>query len=85
MKLWKNVLLAAGIALAAGAALAQPWPARPIKLVIPFPPGGNTDASARVVAQALQERLGQAVVPENRPGAASRIAMESVAKSAPDG
>lgn len=71
--------------LVACAAFGQSWPARPVKLVIPFPPGGNTDSSARVIAQALQERLGQAVVPENKPGAASRIAMESVAKSAPDG
>jgi len=80
-----RLLLAAACALAIPAAHAQAWPARAIKLVIPFPPGGNTDASARVIAQALQERLGQAVVPENRPGAASRIAMEAVAKSPPDG
>lgn len=73
------------LALAACAALAQPWPTRPIKLVIPYPPGGNTDASARVIALALQERLGQPVVPENKPGATTRIAMEYVAKSAPDG
>jgi len=85
MKLIAGFLSAALLALAACAALAQPYPSRPVRLVIPFPPGGNTDASARVIAQALQERLGQAVVPENRPGAASRIAMEHVAKSAPDG
>ncbi|MBI3371326.1 MAG: tripartite tricarboxylate transporter substrate binding protein [Betaproteobacteria bacterium] len=85
MKRLEMVFFAAVLALAGCTALAQAWPSRPIKLVIPFPPGGNTDASARVVAQALQERLDQAVVPENKPGAASRIAMESVAKSAPDG
>jgi tripartite-type tricarboxylate transporter receptor subunit TctC len=80
-----RLIVGTAITLAACAALAQPWPSRPLKLVIPFPPGGNTDASARVIAQALQERLGQAVVPENKPGAASRIAMESVARSPADG
>ncbi len=80
-----RAVFAVACALSVAAAHAQAWPARAVKLVIPFPPGGNTDASARVIAQALQERLGQAVVPENRPGAASRIAMEAVAKSPPDG
>ncbi len=80
-----RLVLATACMIVSASAYAQTWPARAIKLVIPFPPGGNTDSSARVVAQALQERLGQAVVPENRPGAASRIAMEAVAKSPPDG
>ncbi len=85
MKRFFSLLSGSLLALTACVALAQPWPSRPLKLVVPFPPGGNTDSSARVIAQALQERLGQAVVVENKPGAASRIAMESVAKSPPDG
>lgn len=76
---------AAILLLASSAVFAQAWPARPLKLVIPYPPGGNTDASGRVIALALQERLGQPVVPENKPGATTRIAMEAVAKSPPDG
>ena len=85
MKSLFRILLVAVLGLVGATASAQVWPARPIKLVIPFPPGGVTDSAARIVAQALQERLGQAVVAENKPGGTTRLAMDHVAKSAPDG
>lgn len=79
-------LAVAAVALAAGVpAAAQDWPARPIKLVVPFPPGGPTDTASRVVGQKLAERLKQPVVVENRAGASGTIAAQFVAKSAPDG
>ncbi len=62
-----------------------PWPNRPIRLVIPWPPGQATDLAGRVIAQRLQERLGVAVVPENRAGAGGTIGSDVVAKAAPDG
>jgi tripartite-type tricarboxylate transporter receptor subunit TctC len=66
-------------------ASAQAYPARPIHLVVGFAPGGSTDIVARLVGQQLSQRLGQAVVIDNRPGAATNIATEAVVKSAPDG
>jgi tripartite-type tricarboxylate transporter receptor subunit TctC len=66
-------------------ALAQQWPQRPIKVVIPFPPGGVTDSIARITADWLAPRLGQPVVAENRPGASGAIAAEFVARSDADG
>jgi len=70
---------------AAGPAAAQGYPAKPVRLVSPFPAGGGTDAIARLVAQALGEQMGQQVIVDNRGGAGGRIAMELVAKSPPDG
>ncbi len=64
---------------------AQTYPTRPVRLILPFPPGGATDILGRVIGQKLAERLGQPVVPENRPGAGSNIGIELVAKSRPDG
>jgi tripartite-type tricarboxylate transporter receptor subunit TctC len=66
-------------------ATAQGYPARPIRLIVPFPPGGGTDTMARVVAPKLSEFLGQQVVAENRGGAGANIGAELAAKSAPDG
>ncbi|HUQ76192.1 MAG TPA: tripartite tricarboxylate transporter substrate binding protein [Burkholderiales bacterium] len=66
-------------------AAAQSWPQKPIKVVVPFPPGGVTDAIARITAEWLTHRLGQPVVPDNRPGASGAIAAELVARAEPDG
>lgn len=71
--------------LATTAASAQSWPTRPIRLVVPNPPGGAADALPRMLAEALVSRLGQPVVVENRPGAAGNIGAEHVFKSEPDG
>ena len=66
-------------------ALAQPWPQKPIKVIVPFPPGGVTDSLARITADWLTQRLGQPVVPDNRPGASGAIAADLVARADPDG
>jgi len=71
--------------LAAGTAFAQSFPSRPVKIVVPFPPGGSTDIAARLVAPKLAELWKQPVVVENKPGAAANIGADFVAKSPPDG
>ena len=71
--------------LAAPGAFAQAWPAKPIKLIVPFPPGGPTDLVGREAARILREGLGQAVVVENRAGGNGTVGVEVLAKSAPDG
>ncbi len=71
--------------LFAASAAAQPYPGRPVRMLVGFPPGGGTDIMARVLAPKLSEYLGQQFVVENRPGAATNIATDAVAKSAPDG
>ena len=86
----RRQLIAAGAALAcspvASPALAQSaWPARPLRMVIPFPPGGPTDAFARLYASALGQQLGQPVVLENKAGASGAVGALDVRRSAPDG
>ena len=77
--------LAAGAAAIALPAPAQTWPARPIKLVVPFPAGSSPDIVARIVAEPLGLALGQAIVVDNRPGAGGNIGTGAVAKAEPDG
>ncbi len=79
---WWGALL---MLLAAQASAAQPYPTRPIRLVIPYPPGGPTDFVGRIVGHKISQSLGQQVVIDNRPGAATVIATELVARAAPDG
>ena len=81
----RRALLATGALLAAGGAGGQSWPAKPIKLVVPWPPGGPTDTGSRIVGLALADRLGQPVVVENRPGASGSIAYQQVIKTPGDG
>jgi tripartite-type tricarboxylate transporter receptor subunit TctC len=71
--------------VAAGNAPAQTYPARPIRLVVPYPPGGSNDVLSRITAQAMSPGLGQQVIVENRGGAGGMIGADNVAKSAPDG
>ncbi|HEX9391396.1 MAG TPA: tripartite tricarboxylate transporter substrate binding protein [Usitatibacteraceae bacterium] len=87
----KNLLLTllagiCGFALAAPAvAQGDTWPSKPIKYIVPFPPGGTTDILARIIAQKLSISLGQQVMVDNKPGAGGNIGSDFVAKSAPDG
>jgi len=74
-----------GCALAANAALAQPYPSRPVRMVVPFPPGGASDVTARMLADRFASTWGANVVVDNRTGASGIIGTEIVAKSAPDG
>jgi tripartite-type tricarboxylate transporter receptor subunit TctC len=71
--------------IASSGAIAQAWPAKPLKWIVPFPPGGPTDTFSRAVAQKLAESIGQPVLIENRGGAGGGVGMDMLAKSAPDG
>jgi tripartite-type tricarboxylate transporter receptor subunit TctC len=87
-KLIESASVASVAALALGpwtSALAQSYPARPVRIIVPFPPGGTTDVVARILAQRLTEVMGQPFVVENRAGAAGMIGADAVAKAAPDG
>ena len=73
------------VAMSGGAAMAQAWPAKPISLIVPFPPGGTTDVLARALADKLSLSLGQTVIVESKPGAGATIGADYVAKAKPDG
>lgn len=75
----------ATFAMLAGVAHAQPYPAKPIRIIVPFPPGGSTDLMARRIGEKLQAAWGQPVVVDNRPGAGGTTGAEALARSAPDG
>ncbi len=79
----KNLLLV--VAVLWGNAFAQPFPSKPIRIIVPFPAGGTTDIVARLVAQRMQESMGQPVLVENQGGAGGTIGAANLAKSAPDG
>lgn len=82
----RSLFAAAATTLAPiGAARAQPYPDRPIRLILPYPPGGGTDTLARPWAERMRARLGQPLIIENRGGAATNIGMELAARTAPDG
>jgi len=76
---------AAALPTASRFAWAQAYPSRPVRLIIGYPPGGSADITARLTGQWLSERLGQPVVIESRPGAATNLATEAVVRASPDG
>ena len=78
-------LLSVALFLLAPLATAQTWPSKPLRIVVPYPPGGANDIVARALQPALSASLGQPVVIENRGGGATQIGTEAVARSAPDG
>ena len=78
-------LMLGSIAIATAAPAAEPWPTRPVRLIVPFSASGTADLLARVVAEKLGTSLGQSFVIENRPGAGGNIGQEQVARSVPDG
>ncbi|MBK1660808.1 Bug family tripartite tricarboxylate transporter substrate binding protein [Paracraurococcus ruber] len=83
--LGRRALLAAGLAAGPAAAQQEGWPARPVRIVVPFTPGGSNDAIARPLAERLQGRFGQPFVVENRPGAGSAVGVGLVAQAPSDG
>src|SRR5947209_3382631 len=84
-KLLRAMLTAAGLPLAARVAAAQPYPSKPLRWIVGFPPGGGADIVSRIMTPWLADRLGQSVVVENRPGASSNISVQAVVASPPDG
>jgi tripartite-type tricarboxylate transporter receptor subunit TctC len=81
----RHLLLAAAALLPMGAAAQDAWPARPVTIVVPYPPGGTSDVVGRILAQRLKEELGQPFVVENKAGAATAIGATQVARAAKDG
>src|SRR5471030_342994 len=85
MRWWKLGLIVTALAALASPVTAQTWPSKPVKIVVPFGPGGPADVCARIVGQALTETFKQQFIIENKPGAGALIGTEVVAKAAPDG
>src|SRR5215831_15099691 len=88
MKLVRRHFLAAGVAAfppLSRFAWAQNYPTQPLRLILGYPPGGSADITARLTGQWLSERLGQPVIIESRPGAATNLATEAVVRAVPDG
>ena len=81
----RSLLAALPLLTAAPLSMAQAWPSRPIRLVVPFPAGGATDLLARAIAQGIGNGLGQPIVVDNRPGAGGTLGSAEVAKAVPDG
>src|ERR1700722_3374405 len=85
----RNILRFAGVALGtlarAHTALAQTYPTRPVRWIVPFPAGGPSDILARLIGQALSERLGESFAIESRPGASGNVGTQAVVSAAPDG
>jgi tripartite-type tricarboxylate transporter receptor subunit TctC len=79
---WAPAMLAAGLACGA---LAQSYPSRPIRVIVPFPPGNTTDIMTRLIGPKMTERMGQQIIVENRPGASGMLGLDFVAKAPPDG
>ena len=79
------LLLTLALFAAAGSVCAQTWPAKPIRLVVPYPPGGLIDNMARLLAPRLSQELGQAIVIDNKPGAGGNVGAAEAARTAPDG
>src|SRR5579859_3544269 len=80
-----RALLIALAVLVGQAHAEEPWPSKPVRFILPFPPGGGTDILGRLIAENLSTRLGQPVVTENRGGAGGNVGAEAAARSAPDG
>ena len=78
-------IVAACIAISSVCAIAQAYPSKPIRLILPFPPGAPNDMVGRALAQKLSEQLGASIVPDNRPGAGGNVGLTAAAKSPPDG
>jgi tripartite-type tricarboxylate transporter receptor subunit TctC len=85
MRHWVRIAAAAALCLCAGLATAQAWPTKPVRFVVPFPPGGSVDPLARLLGTKLSESLGQQFIVENKPGASGSIGTAFAAKSPPDG
>ena len=85
MNIMKKIAVAVGIAACAVTATAQTYPDKPIKIVVPFPAGGGTDNVTRMISNAVNVKYGWTIVVENKPGAGGNLALETVAKSKPDG
>ncbi|MFZ9151461.1 MAG: Bug family tripartite tricarboxylate transporter substrate binding protein, partial [Burkholderiales bacterium] len=85
MRILQRTLVALLLAVCAGGVSAQAWPSKPVRFVVPYPPGGSNDVLTRITAQAMAPGLGQQIVIDNRGGAGGMIGADHVAKSVPDG